>query len=65
MLITDPFGVWCDCTGFDCQGGMNLYLSKSLETLVNNAMDREIRYQTPKGLRSLLKAQTKSVDRFI
>lgn len=31
----------CDYTGFDCQGAMELYVSKSLETLVRMAMTNE------------------------
>jgi hypothetical protein len=29
---------WCDYTGFDCQGGMDLYVSKSWANIVNHAM---------------------------
>jgi len=31
----------CDYTGFDCQGAMELYISKSLDTLVRMAMTNE------------------------
>ena len=33
------YTAWCDYTGFDCQGGMKLYISSKLKTLVKMAMD--------------------------
>ena len=30
---------FCDYTGFDCRGGMKLYISSKLKTLVKMAMD--------------------------
>ena len=33
------YTAWCDYTGFDCRGGMKLYISSKLKTLVKMAMD--------------------------
>lgn len=33
---------WCDYTGFDCQGGMKLYIAKDLNNLINYAMSNNI-----------------------
>ena len=32
------FTAWCDYTGFDCSGGMKLYLARDLDALVTFAM---------------------------
>jgi len=37
------FIAWCDYTGFDCSGGMKLYISSKLDMLVNMAMDDKYR----------------------
>lgn len=36
---------WCDYTGFDCQGGMKLIVSKSLDKLFYDGMTEQQRYQ--------------------
>ena len=33
---------WCDFTGFDCSGGMKLYIAKDLENIINYAMSNYI-----------------------
>ena len=33
------YTAWCDYTGFDCRGGMKLYISTKIQTLVKMAMD--------------------------
>jgi hypothetical protein len=33
---------WCDYTGFDCQGGMKLYVSKSLSKLLTLAVENDV-----------------------
>lgn len=33
------YKAWCDYTGFDCQGGMKLYVSKNRPSLIQFAMD--------------------------
>jgi len=33
------YTAWCDYTGFDCRGGMKLYISSKIQTLVKMAMD--------------------------
>lgn len=36
------YSAWCDNTGFDCQGGMSLYICHHYQTLIDNALtDRE------------------------
>ena len=37
------FQASCDYTGFDCQGGMSLYVDESVDTLVEMAMDTDDR----------------------
>jgi hypothetical protein len=32
----------CDYTGFDCQGSMKLYISKSLKRILNNAVPQKL-----------------------
>jgi hypothetical protein len=33
---------WCDYTGFDCRGGMKLYIAKDLENIINYAMSNYV-----------------------
>ena len=33
------YTAWCDYTGFDCQGGMKLYIASSINVLVKMAMN--------------------------
>lgn len=33
------FTAWCDYTGFDCRGGMNLWLSKTRESVISHGMN--------------------------
>jgi hypothetical protein len=35
------FHAWCDYTGFECQGGMKVYVSKKLNNLINYAMSNQ------------------------
>ena len=37
------FVAWCDYTGFDCRGGMKLYLAPDLKTLVDMALEEDVR----------------------
>ena len=33
------YTAWCDYTGFDCRGGMKLYISSKINVLIKMAMD--------------------------
>lgn len=35
------YRAWCDCTGFDCRGTMEFYISDDLFVLINFAMTEE------------------------
>jgi hypothetical protein len=37
------FDAYCDYTGFDCRGGMTLYLSRSLDNLIERGLDDVVR----------------------
>ena len=37
------YTAWCDYTGFDCQGGMKLYISSNINVLIKMAMDEKQR----------------------
>jgi hypothetical protein len=39
------YTAWCDYTGFDCQGGMKLIVSKDLKSLFYDGLTRIQRYQ--------------------
>lgn len=39
------FTAACDYTGFDCQGWMRLWVSKSFQTILDHAMSKEDRRQ--------------------
>jgi hypothetical protein len=43
---------WCDYTGFDCQGGMKLIVSKDMERLFYEGMTEQQRYQCLKDKRN-------------
>jgi hypothetical protein len=43
---------WCDYTGFDCQGGMKLIVSKDLKRLFYDGLTEAQRYQCLKDKRA-------------
>lgn len=45
------FRASCDYTGFDCQGGMDLYISESKDTLIQMAMNEEDRKEYNKFMK--------------
>lgn len=36
------YTAWCDYTGFDCQGGIKMYVSKSLTKIINLGIVHEL-----------------------
>lgn len=36
------YTAWCDYTGFDCQGGMKMYVSKSLTKIINLGLEYDV-----------------------
>ncbi len=51
---------WCDYTGFDCQGGMKLIVSKNLSRLFYEGMTESQRYQCLKDKKNPPKPVTKT-----
>jgi hypothetical protein len=36
------YQAWCDYTGFDCQGGMKMYVSRSLTKILSMAIESDV-----------------------
>lgn len=53
---------WCDYTGFDCQGGMKLIVSKDLTRLFYDGMTQQQRYQCLKEKKNPTVAVTKAYN---
>jgi hypothetical protein len=49
------YTAWCDYTGFDCQGGMTLTVSKSIFNLYEKALDDFDKEQLKEDIKNLKK----------